>query len=95
MRTVVQMEESDEEANGSYLSDASEFDNGSDVFEASLVKESFSAFSVLAPTDCLELAQTEISFIAEIFCCTQSAAQVLVRHFRWNRDKLTEGVHPP
>ena len=78
---------SDEE----YASDG----GGSDAFEAPPVLVVEAVFHVLTPAECLARAEAQVQEMTELLCCDPMVAQLLLRHFRWNRDKLTDGAHRP
>ena len=51
-----------------------------------------STFTVLSPADCDAQAKQEVQAVCELLCCDADAAHILLRHFRWDRDKLTDGA---
>jgi len=61
------------------------------AFEAPPVVRQDTAFSVMRPAECLAQAQQHVLAVTELLCCSAEVATVLLRHFRWDRDKLTEG----
>jgi len=76
--------------------DDSDYGSGSDgddeIFEAPAVQAQESTFSVLTPEDCEKLAEHEVQSVTELLCCPPAVGQLLLRHFRWDRDKLTDGA---
>ena len=73
-------------------SDMSDYDDGSDAFEAPPIVAQDSLFHVLLPEDCEQRARAQVKDVCELLCCEPDVAQLLLRHFRWDRDKLTDGA---
>ena len=44
---------------------------------------------VLDSTRCLSLAEAEVGAISELLCCPTDLAALLLRYFKWDREKLT------
>ena len=49
-----------------------------------------STFTVLTPDECNAQAEKAVASVVELLCCEPLVAQMLLRHFRWDKDKLTE-----
>ena len=79
---------------GSDLSDY-ESDGASDAFEAPPVQQTEVAFNVLSPDECQALAQKEVRDVVDMLNCEESVAQLLLRHFKWDKDKLFDGMPRP
>jgi len=65
-------------------------DDDDDVFEGPAVTAVESTFTVLTPEECLTQAEKEVQSVVELLCCEPGAAHILLRHFKWDRDKLTD-----
>jgi len=65
-------------------------EGGDDVFEAPPVQVTETTFRVLTPEECLTHATASVQEVIELLCCDALVAQMLLRHFRWDRDKLTD-----
>ena len=59
-------------------------------FEAPTVAHQESTFTVLTPDECNAQAEKAVASVVELLCCEPLVAQMLLRHFRWDKDKLTE-----
>ena len=71
--------------------DYSEDGDDDQVFEAPAVQQQESTFNVLTPEECEAAANREVQSVCELLCCEASVAGILLRHFKWDRDKLTDG----
>jgi len=71
--------------------DTSEVDD-EPCFDAEDVPKATLPYTVLDPTACAALAQKEMQAVIELLCCNEEVAGILMRQFRWNREKLTEGA---
>jgi len=66
-------------------------DMGSDeCFDEPAVVQQDSLFEVLDESTCEAMAKKQVVEVAEILCCDIDVAQTLLRHFKWDREKLTE-----
>ena len=72
--------------------DDSEYESDSDAFEAPPVLAVEQPFRVLSPEECLAKAQEQVDKVVELLCCDAQVAQLLLRHFCWDRERLTDGV---
>ena len=78
-----------------YMDDSEAYDDDDDddeVFEAPTIQHQESAFAVLTPEDCEAKAKAEVQAVVELLCCEPGVAHILLRHFKWDRDKLTDGT---
>ena len=41
------------------------------------------------------LAEAEVRSVSELLCCSCDVSALLLRHFRWDREKLTDGAPAP
>ena len=83
-----EMDYSDDGSDGTYSSDDG---NGSDAFEAPPVVAQESRYHVFSPEECLRQAEAKVKDVCELLCCQPDVAHLLLRHFRWDHDKLTDG----
>lgn len=84
------MEESDYEmeVEGSeYESDDAEDED--DFVESAPVRQVSAAYNVLDAADCQALANEEVTHVRELLDCSFDVAAVLLRQFRWDRERLT------
>ena len=81
------MYDSDEDDSAEYLDE--------EGFDAPPVEAHEQVFSVLDGATCLECAQTEVRDTSDLLCVPAATAEVLLRAFRWDREKLTEGAPHP
>jgi len=72
----------------------SEFE-GDAGFGSEPVRQATVPYVVLDSDACLALAQREVQDLSELLCCSEEVAGILLRQFRWNREKLTEGARTP
>jgi len=79
-----------EEEDDDFVESDYESDGASDAFEAPPVQATEHNFRVLTPEECLARANAQVQEVVELLCCEQQVAQLLLRHFRWDRDKLTD-----
>ena len=86
------MEDSDvmEDSEQEYYSDE---DDDEQCFESEPVQAATSSFEGFDAAGCLELAQAEVRSVSELLCCSCDVSALLLRHFRWDREKLTDGAH--
>ena len=84
---------------GDYMDDSEEeeYDDGSEdgddaVFEAPAVQAQESSHVSLTPEECDAAAKAQVQSVVELLCCEPGVAHVLLRHFKWDRDKLTDGA---
>ena len=83
---------SDEE---DYMDDSEEGDDdeyNDTVFDLPTVQHQESVFHVLTPDDCDAAAKQQVQSVQELLCCDADVAHILLRQFRWDRDKLTDGA---
>ena len=81
------MDYSDDGSDGASSDDG----NGSDAFEAPPVVAQDSRYHVFSPEECLRQAEAKVKDVCELLCCQPDVAHLLLRHFRWDHDKLTDG----
>ena len=75
---------------GNYSDDSSQ--DQDDCFDGPpVVAHQESTFAVLTPEACLQKAQVMASRVKEMLCCDDDDARILLRHFSWDCEKLTEG----
>jgi len=68
---------------------------GEPCFNSEPVRQNTLPFDALDSAACLVLAQKEVRELCELLCCSEDVAGILLRQFRWNREKLTEGAPFP
>jgi len=66
-----------------------------EIFDSEPIRQQTQTFTVLDASECLALAQKEVDEVRELLCCSEEVASILMRQFRWNREKLTEGEDAP
>lgn len=66
-----------------------------EIFDSEPIRQQTQTFTVLDASECLALAQKEVDEVRELLCCSEEVASILMRQFRWNREKLTEGEEAP
>ena len=87
------------------------FDSGADsdasagIDDGPAIERQISEYKVLNAGDCSAAAQKQVREVAELLCCDEETCSLMLRYFRWNREKLMEGVlhaqpasrtpHPP
>ena len=49
-------------------------------------------FNTLDPSECERQAKDSISKVVELLCCEPSVAQLLLRSYHWDKEKLTDGA---
>jgi hypothetical protein len=64
-------------------------------FNSEPVRQNTLPYEVLDSAACLALALKEVEELCELLCCSEDVAGILLRQFRWNREKLTEGASSP
>lgn len=70
-----------------------DFDDDEEGFESALVRRPAAAeWEVLDRERCLELAEQQVKAISELLCCQSEVSAILLRYFRWDREKLTNGA---
>ena len=65
-----------------------------DCFDEPAVVQQDSLYKVLDEATCASLAQKQVVEVSEVLCCDIDVSQTLLRHFNWDREKLTEGAFP-
>ena len=53
------------------------------------------SFTALDCDGCRVMANTRVEEVKEILCCNAAIAAMLLRFFRWDKEKLMEGEHAP
>ena len=53
------------------------------------------SFTALDGDGCRVMANTRVEEVKEILCCNAAIAAMLLRFFRWDKEKLMEGEHAP
>lgn len=86
------MSDMDDEEYGSDGYSEDESDAESHAFETPPIQAAELAFRVLLPEECLSNAQKQVQEVQELLCCDAQVACLLLRHFKWDRDKLTDGA---
>ena len=51
------------------------------------------SFTVLDSDGCRAMANTRVAEVKEVLCCDAAIAAMLLRFFRWDKEKLMEGKH--
>ena len=51
------------------------------------------SFTALDGDGCRAMANTRVEEVKEILCCDAAIAAMLLRFFRWDKEKLMEGKH--
>lgn len=49
------------------------------------------SYDVLDPVMCLASAQKQVETVVDLLCCEPAVAQILLRRYKWDQDKLIEG----
>lgn len=79
-----------------YESDASdddeEYEGFDDCFDEPTVAKKDKPFQVLDETTCHALATKAVVDVSEILCCEIDVSQSLLRYYKWDRERLTEGT---
>ena len=90
------MDEAMELEDGSQASsyDEDDCDDSDDAFEAPPLAKPDSVYAVLTPTEAAEHASKQVVEVTSVLNCDREAAILLLRHFRWDRDKLMDGALP-
>jgi len=65
-------------------------DDSADCFDEPAVEQHQAAYSVLDGPTCHAMATKQVVEVAEILACDMDVAQVLLRHFKWDQEKLTD-----
>lgn len=81
-----------------YDSDDNVFDDGEDedededdtAFEGPVPVAKEASFAVLDKARCQALAQAKLRSVMELLCCEAGVAQMLLRQYKWDQDKLVE-----
>ena len=81
----------DDDDSGSFEDDGSDDDDAFNQAPDPTAKEA--EFKCLAPEECKELASKAVKGVMELLCCDTQVAQVLLRQYKWDQDKLVEGEH--
>ena len=84
----MEYEEEDYGESDGYNSDG----GASDAFEAPPVVAVEPTFRVLTAEQCLERANAKVAEVVELLCCDTQVAALLLRRYRWDTDKLTDGA---
>ena len=89
------MDDSDEEMEwDDSLDDASEEDD-EHCFDSEPVRQASCGYEALDASACQQLAQQAVHNVSELLCCQPDVSALLLRHFRWDREKLMDGATPP
>ena len=73
------------------------FDSGADsdasagIDDGPAIERQISEYKVLNAGDCSAAAQKQVREVAELLCCDEETCSLMLRYFRWNREKLMEG----
>ena len=51
------------------------------------------SFTALDSDGCRAMANTRVAEVKEVLCCDAAIAAMLLRFFRWDKEKLMEGKH--
>lgn len=78
----------DDDDSGSFEDDGSDDDDAFNQAPDPTAKEA--EFKCLAPEECKELASKAVKGVMELLCCDTQVAQVLLRQYKWDQDKLVE-----
>ena len=89
------MDDSDEEMEwDDSLDDASEEDD-EHCFDSEPVRQASCSYEALDASACQQLAQQAVHNVSELLCCQPDVSALLLRHFRWDREKLMDGATRP
>jgi len=71
--------------------------NESDAFEAPVVQKEEVPYKTFTPEQCDAMAKAKIREVCEPLCCDPVNAQLLLRSYKWDSERLTDGerLHPP
>ena len=61
--------------------------------DAPPVQRAKASFTALDSDGCRAMANTHVAEVKEILCCDAAIAAMLLRFFRWDKEKLMEGKH--
>jgi len=95
------MSEMDDDASEDFMEyeDSDEgFDSGADsdasagIDDGPAIERQISEYKVLNAGDCSAAAQKQVREVAELLCCDEETCSLMLRYFRWNREKLMEGM---
>ena len=89
------MDDSDVEMEWSDSEDGSTLEDDAQVFDSEPVRQTSIGFEALDAAECRQLAQQAVRNMSELLCCQPDVSALLLRHFRWDREKLMDGATPP
>ena len=78
----------DDDSNASFDEEGSDGDAFNDAPDPTAKEAQFKS---LNPEECFALANEAIKGVQELLCCDTQVAQVLLRQYKWDQDKLVEG----
>ena len=86
-----------EGSNGDDTDDDDDDDDDNDVgfADAPPVQRIEQPFTALDSDGCRAMANTRVDEVKEILCCDAPMAAMLLRFFRWDKEKLMEGKALP
>ena len=67
-------------------------DASAGIDDGPAIERQISEYKVLNAGDCSAAAQKQVREVAELLCCDEETCSLMLRYFRWNREKLMEGV---
>jgi len=90
-RTASAMSEMDCEDYQDDMSEEEEdYDDSDECFDEPAVVQQDSQYEVFDKAACDAMAKKQVVEVAEVLCCDLDVAQILLRHFKWDRERLTE-----
>ena len=63
--------------------------------DAPPVRRAEQSFTAPDSAGCRAMANARVGEVKEILCCNAAIAAMLLRFFRWDKEKLMEGEHAP
>ena len=73
-----------------YMSEDEEDEEDGGFLDEPAVHRQETSFQVLDQAACLSLAEKEVSETSELLCCDRETAALMLRMYRWDREKLME-----
>ena len=87
------MDDEEYDSNASFEDQGSDDDDAFDDTPDPTAKEA--QYTTLDPEQCRALASKAVKSVVELLCCDEQVAQMLLRQYKWDQDKLVEGAPRP
>eukprot|EP00965_Chrysotila_dentata_P119969 3968136-Pleurochrysis_carterae.AAC.3 len=84
------MDDSDVDMSDSEYQDSDVDDNT--WVESAPVRQPPPAYLVLDEAECLSTAEAQVRQVSEMLCVEPDVAAILLRQFRWDRERMTTGA---